>query len=235
MPSKYWIKLYIEILDDLKMGMMSDTMWRRTIELFLVAGEYAEEGKLPPLKELSWRIRIPEDELTEILKILEELKIIAFDGKNWYVLNFIKRQTSESLERVRRFREREKEKNNERYSNVTVTKEGNGYNGVNVLSSSISDSLISNNDSLINIFKEYEHNIGLITPAISEAIIESIDEYGDGWCIEAIKKAAKMEKRSWAYCEGILRGWKRDGFNAARAPAAESQEAMFERLAREED
>jgi len=25
-----------------------------------------------------------------------------------------------------------------------------------------------------------------------------------------------MEKRSWLYCEGILRGWKRDGFNTAK-------------------
>jgi len=87
-----------------------------------------------------------------------------------------------------------------------------------------------------NAFAIFEQNIGLLTPALRDAIGLSIDEYGEGWCIEAIKKAAKMEKRSWAYCEGILRGWKRDGFNAARAPAnSESQEAMFERLAREED
>ena len=207
MPSKYWIKLYIEILDDLKMGMMTDYLWRRTIELFLVAGEYAEDGRLPPLKDLSWRVRISKDEMTEILQELEELKITAFDGNDWYVLNFVKRQTSESLERVRRFREREKQKNGERYSNVTVTPQSNGYNGVNVLSSST---------SLINPFKTYEENIGALTPAISDAIGQAVDDYTEEWCIEAIKKAAKMEKRSWLYCEGILRGWKRDGFNTAK-------------------
>jgi hypothetical protein len=148
MASKYWIKLYIEILDDLKMGMMSDYLWRRTVELFLAAGEYAEDGKLPKLKQLSWRLRIPEEELLTVLKELEEHKITMFDGEYWYIANFTKRQTSESLERVRRYRERQKEKQcNERYSNGEVTRN----NGVNVLSTSTSLSLSSlNSDEVEN-------------------------------------------------------------------------------------
>jgi len=39
MTGNYWIKLYIEILHDAKMGAMSDRLWRRTIEMFLLAGE----------------------------------------------------------------------------------------------------------------------------------------------------------------------------------------------------
>ena len=39
MGAKFWIKLYHEILDDPKMGRMPDRLWRRTIELFLLAGE----------------------------------------------------------------------------------------------------------------------------------------------------------------------------------------------------
>jgi len=37
--SKLWIKLYHEILDDPKMCKLSDRLYRRVMELFLLAGE----------------------------------------------------------------------------------------------------------------------------------------------------------------------------------------------------
>lgn len=47
MASKYWIKLYHEILDDHKMGRLPDRLWRRVIELILLAGEQDDEGLHP--------------------------------------------------------------------------------------------------------------------------------------------------------------------------------------------
>ena len=35
MSSFYWIKLYHEVLDDPKMALLPDRLWRRTIELFI--------------------------------------------------------------------------------------------------------------------------------------------------------------------------------------------------------
>ena len=39
MPSKYWIKLYHEVLDDPKMARLPDRLYRRCIEVFLLAGK----------------------------------------------------------------------------------------------------------------------------------------------------------------------------------------------------
>ena len=62
MASKYWIKLYHEILDDPKMGRLPDALFRRAIEFFLIAGERGREGDLPPLADIAWRLRADEIE-----------------------------------------------------------------------------------------------------------------------------------------------------------------------------
>jgi hypothetical protein len=47
MANTFWIKLYLEILDDPKMGALSDRLYRRAIEMFLMAGELENKGYLP--------------------------------------------------------------------------------------------------------------------------------------------------------------------------------------------
>jgi hypothetical protein len=44
MSTKFWIKLNIEILDDLKMGRLANHMWRRAVELFLLAGREGNDA-----------------------------------------------------------------------------------------------------------------------------------------------------------------------------------------------
>ena len=36
---RIWIKLYVDMLDDPRMGRLPGDIWKRAIELFLVAGE----------------------------------------------------------------------------------------------------------------------------------------------------------------------------------------------------
>ena len=55
---RFWIKLYLEILDDPKMGLLPDWLWRRAIELFLLAGENGNDGLLQPVTDLAWRLRV---------------------------------------------------------------------------------------------------------------------------------------------------------------------------------
>jgi hypothetical protein len=49
--ARFWIKLYLEILDDPKMGRLPDHLWRRAVELFLLAGRAGNDGALPALRE----------------------------------------------------------------------------------------------------------------------------------------------------------------------------------------
>lgn len=110
MASKYWIKLYHEILEDPKMGTLPDNLWRRAIELFLMAGELDEDGKLPSTADIAWKLR------SDVVTIRDELSrlcvtniLTACHDDTWIVTNFARRQAAVTdKERKQRQREREK-------------------------------------------------------------------------------------------------------------------------------
>jgi len=62
-----------------------------------------------------------------------------------------------------------------------------------------------------NVFRLYEENIGPLTPLIADALKDAEDTYAPEWIVEAIDLAAKNNKRSWSYCQAILRRWKEEG------------------------
>jgi DnaD/phage-associated family protein len=62
-----------------------------------------------------------------------------------------------------------------------------------------------------NIFRIYEENIGPLTPLLADALRDAQDSYPGVWIEEAIALAATHNKRSWSYCEAILRRWKEEG------------------------
>lgn len=104
----YWIKLYLEVLDDPKMGTMSDSLWRRTVELFLLAGKTQLDGTLPGLVEMAWQLHIPTDRLQRDLDELAARGIVSqqTDG-NWFIVHFADRQgPSDPAERKRAERAR---------------------------------------------------------------------------------------------------------------------------------
>lgn len=120
----YWIKLFIEILDDPKMAKLPDRLWRRVIELFLVAGHTGgmeKNGKIPDLLSLAWLLRLPTDELELDMKQLETTGIIQRTLDGWIVTNFTKRQAAvPHKERTRQYRKRQQ--HNEYIGDDCVTK-----------------------------------------------------------------------------------------------------------------
>jgi hypothetical protein len=106
--SHYWIKLYIEILDDPKVGMMPEWLFARMIKLFLVAKEYNQDGLLPPVSALAWRLRMDAGSLSETLSALGLIGVVReMAPEIWLIVNFKKRQEAESsTERSQRFRKR---------------------------------------------------------------------------------------------------------------------------------
>lgn len=107
MPSKYWIKLYHEILDDPKMGRMPDVLFARCIKLFLIAGDCGEDsGRLPPLDDVAWRLRLQPEEIESDLIELQKLGITAQKDGIWRITNWKNRQGPMSdVERSRRYRQ----------------------------------------------------------------------------------------------------------------------------------
>lgn len=129
MPSKYWIKLYHEILDDPKMGRLTDRLFRRCMELFLLAGEQDQDGQLPLLPDMAWRLRLTEEELESDLFELQRINVVCPSGASWFVVHFAQRQSKvDGAERTRQWRERTKkqeyykgETSKKRSSDDTVT------------------------------------------------------------------------------------------------------------------
>jgi DnaD/phage-associated family protein len=62
-----------------------------------------------------------------------------------------------------------------------------------------------------NVFRLYEENIGPLTPLIADALKDAEELYHPEWIAEAIEVAVKNNKRSWKYCEAILKRWKDEG------------------------
>ena len=102
-----WIKLYTEIIDDPKMGNLDDRLWRRTIELFLLAGRNGSGGTLPPIGDLAWSLRTTPAEIDETLKNLQTHRIVnRQENGTWNVTHFAVRQAALSAaERQRKHRE----------------------------------------------------------------------------------------------------------------------------------
>lgn len=136
MASNYWIKLYHEILDDPKMGQLPDRLWRRAIELFLMAGETNGAGYLPCLTDMAWKLRISEDALQGDLNELatEGIEIVEHLEDGWFVKSFAKRQAAmSSEERGQRFRARKRQENYYGTSNERNANEDETENERNVL------------------------------------------------------------------------------------------------------
>jgi len=111
MASNYWMKLWIEVLDDPKMGRLSEHLWKRFFELCLIAKELNKGGKLPQLSDISWRLRTTTEEIEQDLDQLSRYDLVEFRAEkvldmHWFITNFAKRQNSmSSAERSRRHRE----------------------------------------------------------------------------------------------------------------------------------
>ena len=121
MVSKYWIKLYHEIIHDPKMGRLPDRVWRRAIELFLIAGETGNDGILPPVEDMAWTLRIDVEQLSADLVELEKVGIVTLDGSALPVVTkFAERQAPVSdAERMQAYRDRQRK--SQYYGDETVT------------------------------------------------------------------------------------------------------------------
>lgn len=110
-----YIKLYTKVLDNPKTGLLKDKTWRIMIELFLVAGESFDDGKLPDIGLLSWRLRRSEKEIKDALKELEKIGTVTLSNDNPVVTNFEEYQNTNqtAYERVKNYRKRHRDNAND--------------------------------------------------------------------------------------------------------------------------
>jgi DnaD/phage-associated family protein len=108
---KYYIKLYIEILNDRKVAKLSLPLRWRMAECFLLAGQLDKKGLLPPVDEAAWLLRVGAEQLKQDWDALVDVEILDITGPDEYwVKNFAKRQAPiSSAQRASEFRKRQRE------------------------------------------------------------------------------------------------------------------------------
>jgi DnaD/phage-associated family protein len=202
MTSPYWLKLWIEIIDDPKVIRMPDWLFRRFILMLANAKEYDRDGLLPPVDDIALRIRLTDKSVAEALSALSQIGVTRETADGWMFVNFAKRQKREdSTNAERQRRHREKISNAKSNASPSVS-----------VSTSVSDS-ISVTLTQPNIFKHYEDTIGIITPTIADKLKLAEKEYPEKWVTRAFEISADQDKRSWAYVAAILERWRRDGYD----------------------
>lgn len=241
-PNNYWMKLWFEILRDPKMGRLPDRLWRRVIELFLIAGEAGDGGLLPSIDDIAWVLnRTPAIIKADLANIAKTGIVTQDDDGKWYVTNFQKRNAAVSgKKRVDDFRNRQRyETSND---NVT-TRYNNGNDNETTMKRACNENAnalteeerereeeeesetekTTSSSAISDIFKAYENEIGLVTKTVKDDILSLVD---DGvpvdWFINAFQQSARNNKRSWAYASAIIKRWKTDGFKSDnRKPQSE--------------
>ena len=61
------------------------------------------------------------------------------------------------------------------------------------------------------LFSIYEQEMGQLTPMIADVLKDALKEYPAGWPEDAVREAARYNKRFWAYAQSILQTWQREG------------------------
>lgn len=211
MASKYWIKLYHEILDDPKMGMLSPELWRFTIEIFLLAGEIDCNGSLHGVTKIAWRLRYTTEQIESWLNQLAiETGIVTKDESGWKVTNFEKRQSaSDTTERVRQFRERKRKQK----SNIQpVTNETNMKRNVTPDTDTDTDiKEVEEAAGFTQISLFYQNEIGPLSPLIRDKLLDMSKSYPANWITQAISCAVDQNVRKLSYVKGTLESWQAIG------------------------
>lgn len=214
----YWIKLYLEMLDDPKMATLPDHQYKAMIEFMLCAGRENKDGILPDIQSMSWLLRRSEEEIESELKFLESWKktddhpgmIMYLDGK-WIVTNYKKRQAPvPGKERQAKFR---KTLHSEEYScNENVTNPLRNVTQIITDTESYTESETDTDHNPaateINIFQLFEDEIGSLTPLVSDTLQDWEKEYSPEWVADAIKEAVKHNARNQKYIDKILKNRK---------------------------
>lgn len=203
-----------------KTGIVSAVAWA----LFDYASQTKDRGSIIGFDTETYAVYsgFPQEQIEAIMQAMTDKGIIQ-DGR---LVNWEKRQPKRednSNERVRKFRAMKRSVTQGNANDVV----GNAPEEEEDKESDKDKESEEEEYSAATVFQAYEGNIGALTQMIAEQIGDDLDEYGPLWCYKAIEKATMMEKRSWAYCRGILKGWHRDGFNV-NGKAEAKQERFIE-------
>jgi len=132
----YWLRLYTSILNDPKVQRLAPEHFKGWINLLCLAKE--NDGALPELADIAWRLRVTSDEARELVSTLQDVGLIEtkdgrFTPHNWegrqYQLGAEDRTAAERARRYRANKRTDRDASRDRHATVTrdatVTQNGN--------------------------------------------------------------------------------------------------------------
>ena len=111
-----WVKIYTEILDDVKLSRLSDEQKWRFIQLILLAAECDAEGALVTgdtsmtHAEVSWRLRCDTKTLSQDIEKLADQGLVYYEDDALIVAKFSDRQGPTQEEKRKQWRERQQKR-----------------------------------------------------------------------------------------------------------------------------
>ena len=115
--SKYWIKLWHDFLHDRKTRELPEYEQLRFIKLLLIAGEFDQNGLLPPVETIAYDFGImtkdAPSKVDSTLTRLQQAGVVDKSSEGWFIVKWDKRQSSAdptAAERQRRHRQKEQER-----------------------------------------------------------------------------------------------------------------------------
>jgi hypothetical protein len=188
--ARQWVKLWTKQLENPEIAELPDYLYRRWIEILMLAGKNDADGLLQPVRKMAYILRLKEAQLSENLMSLNQIGVVhQDDAGNWHVTNWKKHQYSESTDRVRKFRDK-KQKEESGDDAVTVTR----YNRVtDILISSDSSSLSDSDSSSIE--RTAERLTGLM---VMPGDVETLN----GWERDGVTEADIRDALQWRVDQG---------------------------------
>ncbi len=226
-----WIKITTDMFDDEKIRIIEkmpdgDTILVIWIKLLTLAGRVNAGGYILltesiPYTDETLAIIFDRPLMTVqlALETFQKFQMLHFQNGSAVISNWDKHQNVEGLEkikeqtRLRVAKHRGKLRLGNASGNVTVTS-GNPAEQEPELELELEKETVISSNNQDNIFKEYESNIGMLTPMIAEELKDLEKTYPDDWIVDAIKVAVKANARTYRYIEGVLRHWSTEGRDA---------------------
>jgi DnaD/phage-associated family protein len=105
-----WWKMHFDTVEDPRVKLMSDWLYRRFTLFLYAAAKYNHAGLLEPLRYLACRVGLTEPDVQRALQELGDLGLLAeIPGKGWQVVGFAESQAvTGAAERMRRLRARQR-------------------------------------------------------------------------------------------------------------------------------
>jgi hypothetical protein len=129
-----WFRFYSEALDDRKVQRLPGDLFKAWVNLLCLANEQEERGTLPPLDDIAFRLRLDHQKAEDALTGLRRAGLLEHntDTDEYRVHAWDKRQYASDLstDRVRKFREKQRETAHETERNKSETFQKRSRNAI---------------------------------------------------------------------------------------------------------